>query len=59
MKNIHTKLTLPEDLYTMLQEESKKYPNWSVCLRDILRTHFVHRDLREEFSKLDKFKEKD
>ena len=58
MKTIihETRLNIDDALYLMLQEEAKKYPNWSTCLRSLLREALLYRDLKSEFAKL---KEKD
>lgn len=58
MKNTHEtkviKIAMPLDLIELLEQEAKLYPNFTKMMQAVTRRYFLHKHLREEFSKLEK-----
>lgn len=58
MKNSHDtkiiKVAMPLDLIALLEAEAESYDSFTKMMQAVTRRYFLHKQLREEFSKLEK-----
>ncbi|MEQ4182289.1 hypothetical protein [Pseudomonas amygdali] len=48
------KVAMPLDLIEMLEAEAKEYESFAKMMNAVARRYFLHKNLREEFAKLEK-----
>lgn len=46
------KVAFPPDLIELLEQEAELYPNFTKMMHAIIRRHFLHQQLKEEFARL-------
>lgn len=46
------KIAFPLDLSELLEQEAELYPNFTKMMHAIIRRHFLHQQLKEEFARL-------
>lgn len=48
------KVAMPLDLIALLEAEAESYESFTKMMNAVARRYFLHKHLREEFSKLEK-----